>query len=331
MSRSAAIVGTGAYVPGEPIANDYFDRLYGRDIGAFLRERRHINSRHFMAAGEATSDLILPAAREALAEAHLDAANLDLIIVATDTPDYLSPATAAVVQHKLGASRAGTFDLNAACAGFVTALDVAANYIVANPRLSNVLVVGAYGMSRYLDRGDYKTSSLFADGAGAVVLSATTDGMGVLASQLRTDGQFHDYMGIFGGGTRLPLTAEALAKGDRCLRFVKKIPVEMNGQVWPEMTRVLLDRLGRRPMDVAHYFLTQINIDSIHETMDALGVPRQRSHNIMDRFAYTGSACIPMAIADAARASKLRRGDLVVLLASGGGTANGGLGFDLGV
>ena len=319
MSRSY-IAGTGLYVPENRVDNKFFDTKYNRDMDTFLREQRNIFHRHFMSEDQATSDLILPAAVEALDTAGITAKDLDLIIIATDTPDYISPSTAAVVQHKLGAEKAGTFDLNTACAGFVTALDVANKYIVADERYNNILVVGAYGMSKFFDWSDHKVTSVFADGAGAAIVRRTdSKDQGILASHLATEGVYHDYMGIYAGGTKFPISDETVAKRQHLLQFVKRIPPETNGIQWPKLTNTILDRVGAKVSEVDHFFFTQINIGSIRETMDKLGAPQAKAHNVMDKFGYTGSACIPMALADAARAHKLKKGDLVLLLGSGGG------------
>ena len=321
----ATIAGTGIYAPDNVVENAFFNKKYGKDVDTFLRTQRNIHQRHFMSADQATSDLIVPAARDALQAAGVTATDLDLIIIATDTPDYISPSTAAVVQHKLGAAKAGVFDLNAACSGFVTALDVASKYISADERYSNILVVGAYGMSKHFDWNDMKVVSVFADGAGAAIVQRTAgsnangEEHGILASQLFADGQYHDYMGIYAGGTAQPITLEAVAKRAHFLQFVKRIPPETNAEAWPRLTHILLDRIGKRVADVDHFFFTQINIGSIIETMNALGVAQTKAHNVMDRYGYTGSACIPMAIADAALAHKLKKDDLVIMLGSGGG------------
>lgn len=330
--RNAVITGTGLYVPGEPIPNSVFDERHQQDIDSFLRENRNIHQRYYMAEHQATSDLIVPAALEALEEARIVPEALDLIIVSTDTPDYISPSTAAVVQHRLGAVNAGIFDVNTACAGFVTALDIAWKYLRADEQYRHILVVGAYGMSKYLDQDDYKIATLFADGAGAVVLSASDDnstgGAGILASTLYGDGSFHDYMGIYSGGTRMPASHASVDAKDTLLRFAKKIPPETNPDHWPRLVRTVLGRIGKSPADVARYFFTQININSINQTLDILGVPHDRAHNVMDKFAYTGSACIPMAMADAADAHLLAPGDLVMLVGSGGGISMAALALE---
>lgn len=320
--RRATITGTGLFVPGEPIPNSYFDERYGMDIDSFLAAERNIRFRHFMAEDQATSDLIVPAAQEALENARLAPEDLDLIIVSTDTPDYISPSTASVVQHKLGASGAGTFDINTACAGFVTALDMAGKYIAADDQYDAILVVGAYGMSKFFDWDDFKRTSLFADGAGAaIVRPAGASDRGLLRSKLYAEGRFHDHMGIYAGGTFAPASGETLAAKDTKLRFAKPFPPETNIVHWPRMIRETIEPLGWSADDVDHFFFTQINIGSINAVLDELDQPHEKSHNVMDRFAYTGSACIPMALADAAREHKLEAGQKVVFMGSGGGMA----------
>ncbi len=208
--RYAQIIGTGHYVPERVMTNADFDRLLGEPVGDWLEENVGIRERHLMADDQVTSDLATAAGRVALDRAGLQPSDLDRIIVATDTPDYLSPATAAVVQAKLGASRAGAFDINSACAGWVTALDVAAKTIVTEPEERFILVIGAYGMSRFLDWTDKKTVTLFADGAGAVVVGADSR-PGWLATVTAAAGEYHDALGIYTGGTYRPATAANVA------------------------------------------------------------------------------------------------------------------------
>lgn len=329
--RKVGILGTGMYAPERVVKNDYFNNLYKKDVDTFLREQRNIFERHYMSPDQSTSDLILPAAEQALKNSGIEAKDLSLIIVATDTPDYLSPATAAVVQHRLGAKNAGCFDLNSACAGFVTALDVAHKFMTVDSHYEYVLVVGAYGMTKYLNWDDFKIATLFADGAGAVVLKAgEAIEHGILASTLFADGQYHDYMGLYAGGTKNPLSHEVIENKKHLLDFAKKIPIETNGREWPRLTNIILDKIKKNPGDIKTFFLTQININSINEALDNLKLPRDISHNIMDRYGYTGSACIPMAIHDAVTKHKLKKGDLVFMLGSGGGLSMAAMALEWG-
>ncbi len=315
----ATIIGTGFYAPERVVANSFFNDLYKKDIDSFLRQQRNIVERRWMASEQTTSDLCVPAAIEALKNSGLSARDIDLIIVATDTPDYLSPSTASVLQFKLQATNAGTFDLNSACAGFVAAVDTASRFVTSPNGYQNVLVVGAYGMSKFLNFDDFKIASLFADGASACVVSRSNDENGILASELYTDGQYHDYMGLYGGGTFQPMTHQLIESKAHLLNFAKKIPIETNGFHWPRLTHKILDRIQKKSEDISLFCMTQINIQSINEALDKLKIPRDRSHNIMDRFGYTGSASVGMCLADAARAHKLKKNDLVFLLGSGGG------------
>ena len=163
--KNAKIISSGMYVPEDIYTNAYFNEILGEDVDTWLRENVEIFERRWCKEGESTADLCEKAANSALKNAGMKASELDLLIIATDTPEYISPSTAAVVQHRIGAVNAGTFDLNSACAGFVTATETAAHYIKSGG-LHKIMVIGAYGMSKYLDKTDKKTVTLFADGAG---------------------------------------------------------------------------------------------------------------------------------------------------------------------
>lgn len=304
--QSANILSTGAYAPEWVLSNAFFDEMLGEPVDAWLRENVQIYERRWCREGENTADLAEKAGRQALERAKIEPDELDLIIVATDTPEYVSPSTASVVQFRLGARHAGAFDVNSACAGFVTALDIGAKFIRADENYRYVLVIGAYAMSKYLDRTDKKTLTLFADGAGAALLAQEDrGGFGLMASEIISEGQYHDWMGIYEGK----------------LKFIRKFPPELNPDHWTAMSHTLCERIGVSPGDVNHFFITQININSIWETLDRLGVPRERAHTIMQHYGYTGSACIGMALNDAWEKGKLKPGDLIFCIGSGGGLA----------
>jgi len=328
MERYARIIGTGRYVPEKVLTNDDLSRMLGEDISGFVEEVVGIKERHICSDDESTADIALRASEAALEAARLDAGELDLIILATDTPEYISPATSSVIQHRLKARRAANFDVNCACAGFVTALDTASKFIQADEQYRNILVIGAYAMSKYLDWSDKRTCTIFADGAGAVVLQASAEGPGYLSSRLRADGSYHGHMGIYAGGTHMPVSAEVLGEGRfNKVRFVQKIPPEFNADNWPVLIREVLGKANLKVEDAAMLFLTQVNLSTIKEVMSRLGLPMSKTHNIMDKWGYTGSACIPMALDDAARQGKLKPGDVIVLCGSGGGVSMGCLAF----
>jgi len=317
---NAKISGTGIYVPEKVVTNEDLSRILGEDIVPFVTSVLGIHERHVCAENESTADLATQAARQALEVARLDSRELDLIILATDTPEQLSPATSVVVQHRLGAVNAGTFDVNCACAGFVTALDTASKFIMADSTYRNVLVVGAYAISKYLDWHDKKTATIFADGAGALVLQATNDRPGFLAGKLRADGSFHDHMGIYAGGTHLPITNEILDEGMWTkVRFAKKYPAEVNTEGWPAIVDEVLAKAKLTLSDIKLFLFTQVNLSTIKEVMAKLELPMERTHTIMQKWGYTGSACIPMVLHDAINAGKLSRGDNLIMCASGGG------------
>ena len=320
----AKIAGTGIYVPERVVTNDDLSRILGEDINEFVTQVLGIEERHVCATDESTADLATNAARRALEAARIDASELDLIVLATDTPEQLSPATSVVVQHRLGAVNAGTFDINCACAGFVTALDTASKFIIADDAYRNVLVIGAYAISKFLDWHDKKTATIFADGAGALVLQAANDGLGdgpgYLAGKLRADGSFHDHMGIYAGGTHLPVTKDVLDEGMWTkVRFAKKYPAEVNTEGWPAIIKQVLAKSKLTLNDVKLFLFTQVNLSTIKEVMVKLDLPMERTHTIMQKWGYTGSACIPMVLHDAMQSGKLNRGDNFIMCASGGG------------
>ena len=322
MIRNAQIVASGMYVPERVIPNSFFNELLGEDVDTWLRENLTIKERRWCDDNKSTADLCVEAAKIILDNAKIKADELDLIIIATDTPEYISPSTASVVQFRLGAIKAGTFDVNTACAGFVTALDIASKYIIPDKKYNKVLVIGAYAMSKYLNMQDKKTVTLFADGAAGVLLtSIENEKEGFLTSSLYTEGQYCDWMGIYAGGTHLPVTQKVLENKDHLLKFVKKFPKETNPNTWTRMIKEACLELNIKPKEINHYFITQININSIWETLDNLGVERKKGHTIMEKYAYTGSACIPMAFDDANKKGIIKKGDLVLFIGSGGGLA----------
>lgn len=320
MNRTAQILATGSYVPERIVTNAEVDHLMGADTADWLIANVGIRERRWMSPEQTTSDLIVEASRRALHKAGISPEQLNLIIVSTDTPDYLSPGTSVVVQHKLGAANAGAYDVNSACAGWVTALDQGARYIATDSSMEYILVAGGYGMSRFLDLSDKRTANLFADGAGAAVLGAG-DAPGFLASNFLARGEYYDALGIYGGGAARPSTAESIAAdGPPVVQFVRKFPRTFNTEYWPLLIQGALDKAGLRLDDVDHFFFTQLNLRTIEAMMELLGQPIEKTHWVMDKWGYTGSPCVVMALDDAISHGRgPKPGEIVLFCASGGG------------
>jgi 3-oxoacyl-[acyl-carrier-protein] synthase-3 len=318
--RYAQILSTGSYVPDRVITNAEMDMILGEPVDAWLIENVGIRERRIMADDQTTSDLIVAASQRALERAGVKPEDLDLIIVSTDTPDYLSPGTATVVQAKLGAMNAGVYDVNSACAGWVTALDQGARYLATEPDYRYILVAGGYGMSRFLDWHDKKTATLFADGAGAAVLGVG-DHPGFLASKLLARGEFHDALGIYTGGAFRPCTPENLQTyGAPRVQFVRKFPKTFNTEYWPKLINGALQKAGLTVNDVDLFLFTQLNLRTIEAMMQLLGQPIEKTHWVMDKWGYTGSPCVVMALDDAiAQGRGPKPGQVIVFCASGGG------------
>jgi 3-oxoacyl-[acyl-carrier-protein] synthase-3 len=320
MTRYAQILSTGSYVPERIVTNAEIDEILGESTSEWLRENVGILERRWMMPGQTTSDLVVEASRKALEQAGVLPDQIDLVIVSTDTPDYLSPGTSVVVQHKLGAVNAGCYDVNSACAGWVTALDQGARYLMTEPAIKYVLVTGGYGMSRFLDFKDKKTANLFADGAGAALLGVG-DRPGFLASNFLAKGEFHDALGIYSGGAFRPSTPESYAEfGKPVVQFVKKFPKTFNTEYWPKLMKGALDKVGLTFDDVDLFLMTQLNLRTIEYMMELLNQPIEKTHWVMHKWGYTGSPCVAMALDDAIQQGRgPKTGDVILFCASGGG------------
>jgi len=324
MNRHVKIIATGSHVPERVVTNAEVDALLGESTNEWLLANVGIRERHWMAPGETTSDLITKASQKALERAGIAAEDLDLIIVSTDTPDYLSPSTSIVVQYKLGASKAGCYDVNSACAGWVMALDQGARYLMTEPSMKYILVAGGYGMSRFLDFTDKKTANLFADGAGAAVLGIS-DEPGFFSSNFLAVGEFHDALGIYTGGAFRPCTPENLATyGPPKVEFVRRFPKTFNTEYWPKLMQGALDKGGLTFDDVDQYYFTQLNLRTIEYMMELIKQPIEKTHWVMDKWGYTGSPCVAMALDDAiAQGKGPKPGEVILFCASGGGITMG--------
>lgn len=321
----ARIAGVGMYLPQERLTNAELGRLMNYDVENYLKEKG-IGVRYRAAAEEATSDMAVRAAQKALEQSGLEPEEIDLIILATDTPDYITPPTSAIIQHKLKAKNAGAFDINAACADETIALAIGAHYIMLDPGIKHVLIIGAYGMTKWLDWSLYEESAskvlamLFSDGAGAVVLGPAEE-PGYLASRVIAEGSFWDTYGIYLGTARPP-DLRMIQEKKHYLRFhenTHRVPSDFNATRWPKLLRETLVKAGCRPEDLKLVLTNQVELPAVRTTLEALGLPLERTHWVADKFGYAGSASVFMALYDALEQGKLREGDLVAFCTSGAG------------
>lgn len=330
MERYGNIVATGSYLPEIEVSNDDLRRRFAGDpeLAGFVDKMEAATGilRRWHAPEDwATSDLAVRAARQALERAGRRPEDVDLLIVGTDSPDYLTPATSVVVQHKLGAVNAGTFDIGCACASFATGLATAAGWLAVNPGLGTVLVVGVYLMHKLADPAD-PMSFFYGDGAGAALLEASPE-PGFVAAATQADGSYAGHWGIFAGGTAEPASVAAVEAGRTQVRMLERYPPEVNHEGWPRLARRLARDGGFALDDVDLFILTQVRKPSIELVMGELGLPVERAHTVMEEQGYTGSACLGMAFHDAVERGRVAPGDLVVFIGSGVGYNQAGAAF----
>jgi 3-oxoacyl-[acyl-carrier-protein] synthase-3 len=323
MKRHATIVGTGRYLPEIEVTNQALkervsvvDPELANVVDAF-EESSGIRSRLYAPRDWATSDIALRAAQKALESAGIGPEQVDMILLGTDTPDYITPATSTVLQHKLGAVKAGTYDIGCACASFPTGVAAAAGLLSTNPWMNYVLVIGVYMMSKLAEPTDV-VSFFYGDGAGAAVLAADTK-PGFITSAYLADGSFADYWLIASGGTAEPASVESVQAGRTKVRLVQRYPPDVNHENWPRIVRALAERGGFGIQEIDMAIFTQVRLPSIKLVMGDLGLPLEKTHWIMEEWGYMGSACIPVCLDDAIEKGKVHSGDLVVLVGSGVG------------
>ncbi|OGK11025.1 MAG: 3-oxoacyl-ACP synthase [Candidatus Riflebacteria bacterium GWC2_50_8] len=318
MSRSARIAGSGVHIPKEEHSNEEFRRKFGDEIINKNEEATGILTRFRAPADWAASDLAVEACRAAMADARVQPEDIDLIVLGTDTPDYITPATSVVVQHKLGAKNAGTFDVGCACASFPTGLAIASGMMANQPNIRRALVIGVYMMHRLADLDNDPMSFYYGDGAGAVVLEAG-DKPGFISSALAADGSYYQCWGIYSSGTKEPPSEESLKAGRAQVRFVTPFPSSVNREGWPKRVREVAANGGFKVEDIDHIVFTQVRSKTITQVMEDLGLPESKAIKIMHEYGYMGSACLPVAFDVARRRSLVKDGDLVVFVGSGVG------------
>jgi 3-oxoacyl-[acyl-carrier-protein] synthase-3 len=318
------IISTGIYAPGKAIDNQELMNLANIEFDAERTEEKlGIRSRHIAhlrGIDETSADFAEKAARDAIIRGGIHAEDIGLFIVASDTPEYISPATSMIVQGRIqgGQRYTGTFDVNASCSSFVAALINARALLQSDPSIKYACVIGLYNMPAFVRPGDVFGYSIFADGAAAFIIENSDKYLG---GQLLADGTQFDYVGVYSGGTRQPVTAERLEAGEYGLQLLQRLPGDRNVKLWPEIVDHLLEKISLERDDIDHYLFTQINRSVILQVMEILGQSEDKTTTVMDRYGYTGSACIPMAFHEAVLAGRIKRGDKVMAVASGAGLA----------
>jgi len=316
-NRPVGIVGVGMYVPPRVITNKEFEKILDTS-DEWIVSRTGIRERRRASQEISTSDLCMEAAVMALEDAGVSAGEVDLIIVGTVTPDYLFPATASIVQKRLGATKAAAFDLEAGCTGFVYGLTVGQQFIAAG-MYKTVLVIGAEILSRILNWADRSTCVLFGDGAGAVVLQAVPEGFGILSSTLGSDGDLEETLIQPAGGVKIPASLESIHQGLHTIHMrgseVFKFAVKVMGEAAVEA----IEKAGLTKDQIDFLIPHQANNRIVEAALKRLDLPWEKVYVNLDRYGNMSAASVPVALYEALREGKIKRGDIVVLVAFGAG------------
>lgn len=320
---AAKITGVAGYVPPKILSNADFEKMV-ETSDEWIRTRTGIRERHIAEKGMASSDLATEAAKQLLEQTHTDPTELDLIIVASVTPDMFFPATACLVQDRLGAKRAWGFDLSAACSGFAYALTVGAQFVGSGAH-RKVMVIGSDVMSSILDYKDRATCVLFGDGAGAVLLEQARDGEGILDFSHDVDGSGGQYLCMPGGGSLHPSSHETLEKNMHVVHQDGSQVFKYAVRRMAELAACLLERNGFTSDDLVLVVPHQANLRIIRAMQQRLGVDDSKVMVNIDKYGNTTGGTIPLGLRDAVEQGRLRKGDLVLLVAVGAGYTTGGV------
>jgi 3-oxoacyl-[acyl-carrier-protein] synthase III len=311
------IIGTGSYLPKRVMTNRDLERLV-ETTENWILERTGIRERRVADDSEAASDLAVPAARKALEMARIHEKDLDLIIVATATPDMFFPSTACIVQDQLGAHQAAAFDLSAACSGFLYALSVADQFI-RNGVYKNVLIIGSEVMSRIIDWTDRNTCVLFGDGAGAAVLQRTKGDHGILSSHIHSDGRLWNLIQVPGGGSRIPPSPSMLAERKPFIKMKGNETFKVAVRTLEEAVSETLKTAHVQPSEISLLIPHQANIRIIKAVAQRLGLSMEKVVINVDRCGNTSAASIPIALDEVVRQGRVHDGDLLLFEAFGAG------------
>ena len=316
------IAGTGSYAPEKVLTNADLEKLVDTN-DQWIMERTGIRERHIIADGEASSDLAFRAAGKALADAKLDPKDVEAIIVGTITPDYPFPSTAAVLQGRLGNKKAFAFDISAACAGSLYALSVADRY-VASGAVKNALVIGVDALTRITDWTDRNTCILFGDGAGAMVVVPTNDPKrGILTTRIHADGSLVPILFQPGGGSKDPISDKVVKERSHFVKMNGREVYKIAVRALVDVCREVLQAEQLAPADVTYVIAHQANKRILDATLERLEIPASKCWMNLEKYGNTSAASVPMTLDEANRAGWFKPGDVILMMAIGGGMAWG--------
>ena len=325
--KSVRITGWGMYAPERVLTNAELERVVDTS-DEWIVSRTGIRERRIAAAHETTATLSAIAAKRAIAVAGLEPDDIDIILVATLTPDYWMPSTGALVKEAIGNTRAAAMDVMAACSGFVYAYSVADSYIRSG-MFRNALVIGAETLSRFLDYSDRATCILFGDGAGAVVLSASDEeGGGLQGLEMTTDPDGAYMIWLPSGGSRSPASGQTLARGEHYVRMEGKETYRYATKTMATTALKAIERAGWQPDEIDLFIPHQANVRIIESVAKGLGLPMEKMFVNLDRYGNTSAASVPIALAEAVDSGRIKIGDKVVLVAFGAGLTSGGIAME---
>ena len=318
---SAHVTGWGRYAPSQVLTNADLERMVDTN-DAWIVQRTGIRERRVAAAHETTASMAAVAGLRAIRTAGLDPDDIDLILLATLTPDYWMPSTAALVKEAIGNTRAAAMDVSAACSGFVYAYATAQAWITSG-LARNVLVIGAELLTRFLDYTDRSTCILFGDGAGAVVLSASDEPGGTLGMELTTEPQGAYMIWLPAGGAKSPSSAETIARGEHYIRMEGKETYRFATRTLATTALTSIKKAGLEPSDIDLFIPHQANIRIIEAVAKGLNLPMDRMYVNLDRYGNTSAASVPIALAEAVNEGRVKVGDRIVIVAFGAGFTSG--------
>src|SRR6266700_8236730 len=315
--RTVSIIGTGSYLPDKRLTNADLSRMVDTS-DEWITTRTGIKERRIAAKDELTSDMATKAALQALEQAKVKPEDVDLILLATATPDMLFPATACFVQKKLGAKNAACLDISAACAGFLFGIEIAQQFITSYTH-DTVLVIGAEKLTSITNWTDRNTCVLFGDGAGAAVLRHRGSAHGVISTHIGSDGQFTEILFMPGGGSRCPITAENAHLHLNTIHMTGKEVYKQAVTAMVVASKKSLEQAGLSIEDIACVIPHQANVRIIEAIADRLGISRDKMFVNLDRYGNTSAAAVAIALDEANRSGRIKRGDYVLMVVFGGG------------